>query len=636
MKFENLACLLSHKFSNNVNIDTVLNNIHSIAYKYFFGFKSFKVFSSIFTKADILLLKQFSKNPDIVVCRPDKGNGVVILDKTIYVNKMLNIISDSSKFVKINDDLDKYVLRVETKINNFLTKLKSLKAISESIYKTLRVTGSGPGILYGLPKIHKQNFSTVFPFRPIFAAYNTPSFNLAKFLVPVLKPLTTNRFTTDNSYSFVQDIIKIPNCNNYFMASFDVENLFTNVPVHETIEIILSNFFINSASNILGLSRKLFKQLLENSVLNSFFLFNGQLYRQKDGLGMGLPLGPTFANIFMCHHEVQWLEECPADFKPFLYRRYVDDTFVLFHDKSHAALFLDYLNSKHQNIKFTLENECNNKLNFLDISIRKHSGNFETSVFRKPSFSGLGMSYFSYICDQFKFNCVDILISRAYKICSDYKSFHDELQYLRSYFAKNGFPLSLIDFRISKFLNKLFSTPQADSCSTQAESDTIHFSLPYFGYQSIKMKSELNNIFTKFLPNFDFKIVLNNNFTISSLFNYKDKLPKGSRSSVVYEFSCAQCASRYVGSTTRALYIRVAEHAGRSFRTNRIITNPSNSNIRNHQQNCPTPISLEQFKIIGNTKSECQLRTLESLHIYKQKPVLNDCQSASKLLIVNR
>ena len=632
LKFENLANNIKFKFANNNHVDEVLNNIQSVAFKYFYGFKSFKVFSSIFTKFDITLLKQFGSNPNIVVCKPDKGNGIVILDRNIYVEKVLNIISDTSKFTKINDDLNKYVLKIETKINNFLSKLKSLGTISEDIYKSLYVTGSGPGILYGLPKIHKPNFSIEFNFRPIFAAYNAPSYRLAKFLVPILKPLTTNIYTVENSYSFVDNIINIPNSNNYYMASIDVVNLFTNVPVIETINIILSNFFINGVNNFLGLTRVLFKQLLENSVLNSFFLFNGELYQQKDGLGMGLPLAPTFANIFMCHHEEQWLDDCPISFKPFLYKRYVDDSFLLFYDKSHACRFLNYLNSKHPNIKFTLESEHHNKLNFLDICIQKSDNKFITSVYRKPSFSGLGMSYFSYISDKFKFTCIDTLISRAYKVCSSFNMFHAELQFLRTYFKNNGFPLSLIDFRISKFLNKLFNRQQVD----QQQLEQLYFTLPYFGYQSIKMKSDIQAIFRKFFPTVTINIILVNKFTISSFFNYKDKLPKGARSSVVYEYSCAQCASRYIGSTLRALYIRVSEHTGRSFRTNRVLANPLSSHIRDHQKNCKNPISLDNFKIIGSASFPSELRILESLHIYKNKPQLNVSQTAVKLFIVNR
>ena len=75
------------------------------------------------------------------------------------------------------------------------------------------------------------------------------------------------------------------------------------------------------------------------------FLFNDVLYKQVKGLGMGLPLGPTFANIFMSYHESIWLNQCPANFKPIFYRRYIDDRFVVFKDRDNVAMFLDYLNS---------------------------------------------------------------------------------------------------------------------------------------------------------------------------------------------------------------------------------------------------------------------------------------------------
>ena len=74
---------------------------------------------------------------------------------------------------------------------------------------------------------------------------------------------------------------------------------------------------------------------------------------------MGNPLGPTLANAFLSHHKVKWLDECPIQFKPLLYRRYVDDTFVVFKSQDHIPLFLQYLNSKHPHIEFTSETENN-------------------------------------------------------------------------------------------------------------------------------------------------------------------------------------------------------------------------------------------------------------------------------------
>ena len=76
------------------------------------------------------------------------------------------------------------------------------------------------------------------------------------------------------------------------------------------------------------------------SSYNSFFLFNRSYYKQVEGLGMGLPLGPTLASIFMCHHEETWIRDCPAAFAPAKYLRYIDDTFLIFRHKSHIEFFL--------------------------------------------------------------------------------------------------------------------------------------------------------------------------------------------------------------------------------------------------------------------------------------------------------
>ena len=90
--------------------------------------------------------------------RPDKGWDVVIVDRCVYINKMLGIISDRQKFDEIKESIHSYSTRIEDKINNFLRKLKKLMLLSDETYKSLFVSGSGPGILYGLPKIHKPNF----------------------------------------------------------------------------------------------------------------------------------------------------------------------------------------------------------------------------------------------------------------------------------------------------------------------------------------------------------------------------------------------------------------------------------------------------------------------------------------------
>ena len=625
--FEKLVHAVKDKCNSESVFKDFLRETRNLALRYFYNFKPYKVFSAIVTKNDIKLLRDFSKNREIVVCKPDKGNGVVIVSRKEYVRSMEDILSDKSKFQVIESSISKFSRQIEDKINSFLRKIKP--NISEDLYKSVFATGTGPGTLYGTAKIHKPDFSTKFQFRPIFASYNTPSYKLSKFLVPYLNHLTKNQFTLENSYAFSDEIKKLKNCGNCTMASFDIESLFSNVPLEETIDICVDRIY-KDTTNFLGLGMQNFRKLLSLAVQNTFFIFNSSFYRQLDGLGMGLPLGPTFANIFLCTHEEKWLKDCPNSFTPVFYRRYVDDTFLLFKHPDHIPKFLDFLNSRHPNINFTFDLEKNRRINFLDCTIEKTDNSFLTSVFRRETFTGLGLSYFSYVFPSFKFNAISSLLHRGFKISSTYFLMHKEFEFLKVFFFNNGYPIFLINRIIRKFLDEKFS----DFEKPESNTEIIYSILPYFGPQSLKLKKELLAVFRKYIPNYEIKLIFINRYTIGSFFNYKDKIPTCLRSSLVYEYSCAQCASRYVGSTCRNLYQRVAEHVGVSYRTNHPLSNPSQSAIRKHTEKCGNSIELENFKILSNSQNLLDLRILESLHIFRLKPALNNMDSAFSLSLV--
>ena len=268
------------------------------------------------------------------------------------------------------------------------------------------------------------------------------------------------------------------------MASFDIKDLYTNIPLQETIQICVS-----SLGNILGLPTELFRKFLELSVFSTVFQFNGKFYRQKDGLGMGLPLSHTMANAFLCYHELTWLDECPERFRPVYFRRYMDDTFTLFRHVDHIPEFLKYLNSKHNSISFTCEVEEVGKLAFLDCCVQRQNNEFATSVYRKNTFSGLGSSFFSFVPFIFKLNSVNTLLFRAYSLSSSFTALNKEFSFLCSYFSQNGFPKLLFYKIIKKFINKIMHPPLPVHT---AERKSMFIALPYTGRQSENLKRDLN------------------------------------------------------------------------------------------------------------------------------------------------
>ena len=110
------------------------------------------------------------------------------------------------------------------------------------------------------------------------------------------------------------------------MASFDIKSLFTNIPLTETIGLCVENLYRNQ-THFDSLPKSYFLKLLEMTMCESFFIFDQKYYKQRNGATIGSLLGPTLANVFMCHFENIWLENCPTQFKPVMYERYVDDTF---------------------------------------------------------------------------------------------------------------------------------------------------------------------------------------------------------------------------------------------------------------------------------------------------------------------
>ena len=123
------------------------------------------------------------------------------------------------------------------------------------------------------------------------------------------------------------------------MASLDVDSLFTNVPLDETIKICIDELF-QSEMTVSGLNKKEMFERISLNLKESIILFYNKYYSQIDGVAMGSPLGPTLAHSFLCYHGSNWQKDC------LVYKRYVDDIFVLFNKPEHAQFFLEYINKK--------------------------------------------------------------------------------------------------------------------------------------------------------------------------------------------------------------------------------------------------------------------------------------------------
>ena len=128
---------------------------------------------------------------------------------------------------------------------------------------------------------------------------------------------------------------------------------------------------------------------------------------------------------------------------------------MLFQERSHIPLLLNYLNQQYPNIKFNHEIETNDKLNFLDLTAEKYDNNFKTAIYCKAVFSGLGMNLSSFMPKSYKRNLIICLVTRAFRICSHATTFDIELEFSRD-FLKNGFPINFINKMFRCTLEKIY------------------------------------------------------------------------------------------------------------------------------------------------------------------------------------
>ena len=159
---------------------------------------------------------------------------------------------------------------------------------------------------------------------------------------------------------------------------------------------------------------------------------------------------------FLVYYENLWLDKCLLQFKSKYYGRYIDDMFLMFEKKDHVKRFLKYMNSRHQNIKFTFDEERNNNITFLDISITRVGNKLQTSLCWKRTFSGVYLNLNTHLPSEQKRGCYTpcCTVHRAYNICSNYFNFQQEIVYLKSVWQKKPF-LLLINMFI-RFLTTYF------------------------------------------------------------------------------------------------------------------------------------------------------------------------------------
>ena len=469
-----------------------------------------------------------------------------------------------------------------------------------------------PGRLFCTAKTHKfTDLSEVtvdnLKLRPVIDQSNSFTSKAATFLSEYLKPLQDKEFMLSDTLKFPDLIKKLPPKGlDEEDVSYDVEALFTSIPVADTIDYILHEIYEKEVIKPLCEKKLVFKRLLERLTSGSVFSANGKLVKQLDGCPIGGSFSVRMAGICM----TKCIREVVEPLSPPFFSLYVDDGYAR-RKKGPRDDLGDALNAFHPNLNFTVENEPDR---FLDCAFQKdpETRTFTTKVFHKPN--KLPLHWSSQTPRRYKRNAITCELHRA-SVISDH--FDEEVVGIRERYINAGFPRGFINnvidnFKFSRFERiippSLFEEPD--------EKPTVRVRLPFCARNENLTRTFLKklNAFTGESHNV---FIIWNTSKIRSLFPLKDK--NLHPNCVIYKGKCS-CDEYYIGETERCSHLRFEEHENTS----------KTSEPAKHLKANPTHSFT--WEILANAPSDHEKRKLlEALYVAKFKPGLNDQVMSKKL-----
>ena len=544
-------------------------------------------------------IEQLRKDKTRVILTADKGVSMVVMDRDDYNSKAEDLLHQQTYGLIPSDPTNK----LKNKLITLLKKIKTEGGLSEATYKRLYPTGAGSPKFYGLPKVHKQGT----PLRPIVSSIGAATYQIAKELSRILKPLVgRSKHHIHNNQDFIQDLKSIQLASDEVMMSFDVKALFTSVPIEPALKIIEKLLKEDhSLQSRTTMSIQHIMDLLGLCLRSTYFTFRGKFYEQVEGAAMGSPISPIVANLYMEEFETRAIQSSPNP--PLLWRRFVDDTFVIM-KKCHREEFLQHLNSVDKNIQFTAEEPgTEGALPFLDLLIKTdQEGRLHTTVYRKPTHTDQYLHWDSLHPVSSKYSVVGTLHHRANTICSDQQLLKEEEDHLTKALMKCKYPR----WALNRVKIKMNCTAHKNKNKARPTQQNItprpHITVPYYRGLSESIKQRCRN--------YGVQVYFRGGTTIKNLLMApKDLDPMMKKSGAIYSYKCGrvECNEKYIGESSRTFEERFKEHQ------------KTPSPIFDHFNITGHSISVEHFNIVVREDQNLKRAIKEALYIRVNNPSLN-------------
>lgn len=537
------------------------------------------------------------KEKNCVYTKADKGNKLVIMDKTDYNDRVNELIADCNYKV-MNKDLLPSMIRESDKVRQ-----KIGTAFSTRLSRNLIVSNPSIAKIYCLPKIHKIGRKM----RPIVSSISTPTYKMAKWLVKEVKQLPSIKScSVKDTHEFVNKIKSVKLNNNEIMVSFDVVSLFPSIDVDLAL-LEFENHLTDSEIN--NTVKNVYIDVAKVCMKQNYFKFGNKCYKVENGTNMGNPLSPLISECFMGALERKLKE---LNVIPRVWHRYVDDVFAVI-EKEKVNDILNVLNSQFPTIKFTCEIENNNELPFLDIKIiKKFDNTLEFAIYHKPTSTMRVITNDSHCSFKTKQAAFHSLAHRLCTIPLSIKHYKDEYDYISNVAKVNGYQQSMVDDIIkkhAKIVNRTNMTTLIPIDDSQKEKQFVSM------FYQPTITNKLKNVFNE---NKMLIVYRNQNKLGDLLGTTKDKT-ENLKKSGIYRISCDQCEAVYIGQTKRAIETRFKEHCLHIHNKHAYRSAFAAHVLDSGHEN----VSIDNVELLRSVNDERRLDAYECVAIYKNPNNIN-------------
>ena len=277
------------------------------------------------------------------------------------------------------------------------------------------------------------------PMCPIVSACGTAAYNTTKFITKFLQNYCgkTSSFVKDST-DFIQKIKHFSiNPEKETLVSFYVSAVFTSIAVPVALQVINSKISTcTNFTNICKIPTEKVIKLLEFTWTNCIFCFNIKFYKQLQGAGMGSPVSPVIANIYLEYFESLAIPSSPALIKWWF--RYVDDVHSATR-KDQVNQLQEHLNSIDPRVKVNIELPGTDGCPFLDTLTKPTPNSIESTVYRKPTHTDKYLDYNSNHPISAKLSVIHTFIHRAKQVCSTLEFLAKEMDHLYKVLKDNHF-----------------------------------------------------------------------------------------------------------------------------------------------------------------------------------------------------